>query len=335
MSEPLVRHHRYIETPVKLCLACNGPILRKPGQSPASYVARNYCSRKCASVHSHKQSRKATDEEIVAAYKETGNIWKAAKLLGMGGQTIQERLVRIGVARSNRPFTEDEEDRLRREYLLFRDTGNLAALAQSMGRHKTHICTQARRLGLTDQKRGKFWFGKWKYMSEEAARALFEKFRARSMTMGQFCLKYGLDDLGFSRTMQRFFPDEWDAVIESKAPRDTMYRYGRAFEYRTRDHLKSLGFFVMRSPRSGSPIDLVAIRKGGSVLFVQCKRGGQLGVSEWNELFDLALSVDAVPLLAFIPGATGIEYRRLIDRKDGSKRRQPMESFTPAGGQKP
>lgn len=272
--------------------------------------------------------KKATDEELIAAYKELGNIWRVAERFGMCGQSVQERLVRLGVPRKNRVFTDEERERLRRDYVRYRDAGRVKELAQEMGRTVPFLSRQARRLGLTSYSHPRKHYGKWKYMTEAEARALFEEFKISRYTMTEFCTRKGLDDLGFSRTMQRFFPDEWDAVIEAKAPRESMYRRGRAFEYRVRDDLRSRKYFVLRSPRSGSPVDLVAI-KPGKVLFVQCKRHGQLLREEWNTFYELACSVDAEPILAATPTGRGIKYWRLTGKKDGSKRPQPYESYRP------
>lgn len=96
-----------------------------------------------------------------------------------------------------------------------------------------------------------------------------------------------------------------------------------------RNHLQSLGYFAMRSAGSRSPIDIIGVRTG-VVLFVQCKRGGDLGVEEWNTLFDLATSVDAVPVLAWRKTSHTLGYRRLLARKDGTKRRQPFEDYEPS-----
>jgi hypothetical protein len=54
-----------------------------------------------------------------------------------------------------------------------------------------------------------------------------------------------------------------------------------------------------------------------------------LNVREWNSLYDIAVSVGAIPVLAGRPTGRGIQYKRLIGRKDGSRRRQPMEDFRP------
>jgi len=274
------------------------------------------------------QLQKVTDSQIKEAYAQTGNVWKAGELLGIVGQSVHERLVKLGVDLQNRPFQEHEWERLKREYLIFRDAGNLDALASAMGHTKQFLARKAREVGLTSKSHQRTYQSVWKYMSAEAAQVILEKFKKSSMNVGQFCKRWDYDDLGFSNTMKRYFPDDWEFAIESKAGKDSKYRIGRGFEYRTRDDLRSKGYFVLRSPRSGSPTDLVAIKADCKVLFVQCKRGGNLPVGEWNELFDLCESVGSVPILAEMPGVRGIRYWQIVDRKDGSKKRQPRIEVT-------
>lgn len=271
---------------------------------------------------------KATNQQIRSAYSKLRSVWKVGALLGMSGQTVHGRLVAMGERRFMPKFNDADRDRLRRDYLKHRDTGTLAALAKSMGRTRQFICRQARTLGLTSYKHQKRYMSKWKYMTEAEARTIMDNFKAARMGMGTYCRVHGYDDLGFSRTLSGFFPDEWEHVIESKTPLSSKYRRGRQFEYHIRNLLRGLGYFVMRSPASKSPIDLVAI-KTGTVLFVQCKTSGALIVSEWNELLDLATSVGAVPVLAFRHMVRQVTYRKLIGPKDGSKRRQPFVPFTP------
>lgn len=268
---------------------------------------------------------KASDAELSNAYAELGSIWKVAERFGMGGQSVHERLSKLGVVQPINVFSPEETARLDREYLLFSKSGRLDVLAASMGRSKHLICRKARELGLTSQKHPRPWLAVWKYITDEAAAAIWEDFKASPLGLGAYCKKRGYDDLGFANALRGRYADEWEHVIEIKQPKQTMYRFGREFEYRVRDDLKKAGYFVMRSPASKSPVDLCAIRHGASLL-VQCKRGGSLPVSEWNALFDLAESVGATPVLAVIPASRrGCQYFRLIGRKDGTKRRQPME----------
>ena len=266
--------------------------------------------------------KRVADQDLVAAYNRTKNIWKAAEEVGLCGQSVWERLKRLKVRLSHPQWTDEEAQLLKAEYVIYKDAGKLRELATKMGRTVPFICRQARELGLTNPNHPRQYIGKWKYMTEGAARVLMDKFKRSRFGLNQYCARYGYDSLGFSTTLRRFFPDEWDAVIESKQPHQTLYRLGRSFEYRVRDALRAKGFIVLRSPRSGSPIDLIAVRKAG-VLFIQCKRGDSLCVDEWNELYKLALSVNATPVMASSPQGRGMILWKMTGLKDGSKRKQP------------
>lgn len=271
---------------------------------------------------------KVTDEQLVAAYEETGSVWKAGAVLGIGGQSVHERLVKIGKAKPMNTFTDEERDYLKINYAAYANTGRLSDLAEKMGRAKQFLCRQARELGLTDQKRKRHYISTWKYMPEETAQVIWDDFKASRLGMGAYCRKHGYDDLGFSKRMKELFYDEYEHVIELKVPKQNLYRLGRAFEYRVRDKLKEAGYFVMRSPQSRSAVDLLAVATG-MTLMVQCKRHGAIGVEEWNKLFDLARSTGAKPILAAMgKNGHGVELYEMTGRKDGTKRAQPMVPFS-------
>jgi len=266
--------------------------------------------------------KKATNEQIITAYKKTNNVWKAAQLLGMCGQSVHERLKKLGIKLNNPAFTKKEEKILKARYLLYRDTGNLQELAEQMGRTKYFLCRKAKELGLTNAKHKKLWAQSWKSMSKEDAEILFEKFKKSCLGLGQFCSKYNLGKNGFYDTMTKYFNDEWEHIIELKTPKQSMYRLGRQVEYTARDAFRKEGYFVFRSPASKGPADLVAISKN-IVIFVQCKRGMVMGVKEWNDFYDLSKSVNAIPILVGRPKGYGLVYWLLTGKKDGSKRPQP------------
>lgn len=99
--------------------------------------------------------RKATDEQIVEAYEATGSVWRAANKLGMAGQTVHERLVKLGKSKPINHFSEAEDGVLLEHYNDAADAGKLDDLAKSMGRTKQFLARQAKRLGLTNSRRGK------------------------------------------------------------------------------------------------------------------------------------------------------------------------------------
>ncbi len=271
--------------------------------------------------------KKATNDQLARAYIECGSVWKVAKRFGMCGQSVHERLSRMRQIKPMNVFTKADEELLLREYLIYREAGKLEVLAERMGRTKAFICRKAGKLKLTDQQGPKHWGRIWKGMSKEVAEGLFGQFKRSPMGLGQYCKHKGYDDLGFARTMKGHFPDEWEHVIELKVPKQSLYRLGRALEYRVRDELKGLGYYAVRSPASRSPVDITAF-KAGMFLMVQCKRGGCVSPAEWNELLGLATSVGAVAVVASSEFRKTV-YKRITGRKDGSKHRQPWEDFAP------
>lgn len=99
------------------------------------------------------EARAMSDETIISAYEETGNIWKAAEALGMLGQTVWARLKRAGHPVGN-PYT-DEDRAVIRDY--YHNTPikdfDLNDLSERLGRPKQSVCVIARQMGLTNQSR--------------------------------------------------------------------------------------------------------------------------------------------------------------------------------------
>jgi hypothetical protein len=99
--------------------------------------------------------KKASDEDLVAAYGETKSVWAAAKRFGMCGQTVHQRLTKLGACNKMNVFTKADDERLEHDYDKYRACGKLQELADQMGRTKPFICRQAKRLGMTDNGRMK------------------------------------------------------------------------------------------------------------------------------------------------------------------------------------
>lgn len=97
--------------------------------------------------------KKAGDDELCESYSRLGSVWAVGNEFGMCGQTVHQRLCRIGVINKKNIFNQDSREVLVNEYASYRDAGNLDALAKKLGRTKQFICRQAKKLGLTDQKK--------------------------------------------------------------------------------------------------------------------------------------------------------------------------------------
>jgi Holliday junction resolvase len=275
-----------------------------------------------------QRKRSVTDDQVKAAYAKHQSIWKAGEALGIGGQTVHERLVRLGVKLNFPKWTAVEDAILKEKYTAHKLNGKLADLAASMGRTKPFICRQARRLGLTDPKHPRAYQKVWDGMPEEKAREIMDDFESSGLTLRAFTEARGYGEVGMWKTLSSLFPDRWNATIEENFPSGTRYKAGRAFEHDVKNHLRRLGYWVFISAGSKSPFDVVAIKEGACLL-IQCKVGGPIGVQEWNRLFLLAESIGAIPISATRYNGRSMDINRILGPKDRSRRIQPMESFAP------
>lgn len=100
-------------------------------------------------------NKKVSDEILIESYSRLNNIWKVGEEVGLCGQSVHERLVKLGIKRKNPHFTQDERFLLLEHYTNYLLQGKLQELADKMGRTKEFICRKARGLGLTDMKRKK------------------------------------------------------------------------------------------------------------------------------------------------------------------------------------
>lgn len=87
-------------------------------------------------------NRKASDEEIVAAYREMGSVWKAGLKLGMAGQSVHERLRALSYPMARRTWTREETDELQR---LVANAVPLAEVAHRLGRTYAGVACRASR----------------------------------------------------------------------------------------------------------------------------------------------------------------------------------------------
>lgn len=90
---------------------------------------------------------------IAALYKQHGSVWKVGELVGRSGQVVYKYLKRNGLHNPMNRFSEVDVQMLKDNYTAYAETGRVKALAEQMGRTVPFLCTQARKLGLTDPSR--------------------------------------------------------------------------------------------------------------------------------------------------------------------------------------
>jgi len=264
---------------------------------------------------------KASDNVLVESYKRLGSVWKVGEEIGMAGQSVHSRLQKLNVIEANH-FTKEDLKILKESYLTYRDIGALDDLAKKMNRSKHFICRKARGLGLTDQKHKKAYASTWKIMEEPVAKKILEKYKHSNLNRKDFCKRHGLGVSGFENTLKRFFPAEYEAIMELKHS-SPLYKKGRALEYKVRNVLKEHGYFAIRSAGSKIPVDVVGFKEN-ELLFIQCKNCDVWHqVKDWNEFYLLCISVSAKPIVAL----KGYKFKEIVKEKDRSRREAPWIDF--------
>lgn len=143
---------------------------------------------------------------------------------------------------------------------------------------------------------------------------------------------------------ERYVPRPWERrrpLPEAKPRADgtkggkSPYRLGRDFERSIRGRLERRDYFVMRSQGSKGKADLLAVGRpclaiGVTALFVQCKRRGEIGSAEWNDLFDLATSFGGWPVLASRASERTVSFYRLDARREPRRPGRPWTLIEPA-----
>ena len=98
---------------------------------------------------------KCSNEELLSEYKRTGSVWKTAKRFEMCGQSVWERLRKLGATMPMRVLTPSEKSEIESLYRrgFLRGDGNLNALAERINRTVPFISRYAGSVGLANKAR--------------------------------------------------------------------------------------------------------------------------------------------------------------------------------------
>ncbi len=100
--------------------------------------------------------KKVSNDELIKAYLELGSIWKVGEKLGLCGQSVHERLVRLKLI-PDRHFTTEQKDEIKQLYFDGFECGDnkLNDLCSKIGKNKEQVSRLAKKLGLTKRNRKK------------------------------------------------------------------------------------------------------------------------------------------------------------------------------------
>jgi Holliday junction resolvase len=158
-------------------------------------------------------------------------------------------------------------------------------------------------------------------LSTKELTKLWADFSKSSFDLGTYCRNKDLSQASFRKVLRAAFPDEWDAVLESKKPKQSSYKRGRSLEYAAKKLLKDHDYYVVRAAQSKGLVDLVALRRD-HVLLTQGKISGNISNAEAFELIDLADKFGMVPILFARPTGRGVRWY-VLKRQDGKLIKEP------------
>lgn len=101
---------------------------------------------------------KATNEQIIESYTRLKNVWEVAKEFGMCGQSVHERVVKLGIVNEMNVLSDADRKIIIDEYEHYASTGQLKVLAKKLKRTRHLVCRYAKEMGLTDIGRKKIEF---------------------------------------------------------------------------------------------------------------------------------------------------------------------------------
>lgn len=158
---------------------------------------------------------KATTEEIIEAYKETGSVWKAGKKLGMAGQSIHERLRAVGHRLVNEQWTDEELQ----ELTQLAEQMTIAQIANRLGRPYNGVAIKLSRLGLGNRfgnKGSKKPKRNGKYRKEQV-QAYIRDMETTGVKITQYAKQNGLETETLTKAIQNIDLDWWNRYAEANA----------------------------------------------------------------------------------------------------------------------
>lgn len=98
---------------------------------------------------------KVADDAIKNVYLKTQSVWKTGEVVGMSGQSVHDRLKKIGVDTSRNVVTAEEIEKIRvfYEHGFECGDGTQKAFSKELGRTSASVCRIAREMGLTNTRR--------------------------------------------------------------------------------------------------------------------------------------------------------------------------------------
>jgi 5-methylcytosine-specific restriction endonuclease McrA len=151
--------------------------------------------------------RKASTQEIIDAYQKTGSVWKAAKKLGMSGQTIHERLKAAGYKIIARKWSKQELAELKN--LVNQIPIN--EIAKRLGRPYNGVAAKISRLGMGTRfgNQGKVKTPRISSYNKKSTLANIDAITIQDISLSRFARQNGLSVELLIQSFERWVPEWW------------------------------------------------------------------------------------------------------------------------------
>jgi 5-methylcytosine-specific restriction endonuclease McrA/transposase-like protein len=148
---------------------------------------------------------KVSTELIVDAYRSTGSVWKAGKLLGICGQSVYERLRSIGHPFSSAKWTDEEYAEMK---ALIASGCTIGEVANRLGRPYMGVAIKLSRAGIRVQVEREKKLPKG-YTPADAA-AYVRDLRHTGLSLRRYARQKGISIDSLAHALQRFEPAFWE-----------------------------------------------------------------------------------------------------------------------------
>jgi 5-methylcytosine-specific restriction endonuclease McrA len=153
-------------------------------------------------------------EDIVTAYRQTGSVWKAGKLVGLAGQTVHERLRAIGHPLGGRVWAGDELAELRD---LIGQAVPLGEIAYRLGRSYAGVACKANELGLRSLHRRERRLPRGAGFDKASTGKHLAALERSPLSVTRYARSVGLHVDSLVKACQQHFPDRWRAYLGTRS----------------------------------------------------------------------------------------------------------------------
>lgn len=159
-------------------------------------------------------SQRVSNEEIVAAYKDKGSVWKAAMVLGICGQSVHERLVKIGWPMSSSCWTAEE---LEAAVFLAEQSFTISQIASRLGRTYAGVACKLSEAGIKHPYRRAKKVKRGSGLTKAKVTAFAKFILKEGLSVTKAARQRGIPTTNLVSALQIHAPELWAEYIKKNA----------------------------------------------------------------------------------------------------------------------